>query len=87
MADRATRRWLSGIIAAAAAWIAGQCLLQVATGYNLFGAPRGAGGAVLTGPFRKERAGPPLSRIIFPVIVPAAAALLRRRRLAGTLSA
>ncbi len=85
--DLATRRWLFGIVAAAAAWIAGQCLLQFATGYNFFGAPRGAGGAVLTGPFRKERAGPPLSRIILPVIVPAAAALLQRRRATSTLAA
>ena len=85
--DPAARRWLFGVVAAAAAWIAGQCLLQFATGYNLFGAPRGAGGAVLTGPFRKERAGPPLSRIIFPVIVPAAAALLQGRRIVCTLAA
>jgi len=85
--DPGARRWLFGIVAAAAAWIAANCLLQLATGRNLFGAPRGAGGAVLTGPFRKERAGPPLSRIIFPVVVPAAAALLQRRRVAGTLAA
>jgi O-antigen ligase len=85
--DSSGRRWLFGIIVAAAIWIAAQCLLQFATGYNLFGAPRGAGGAVLTGPFRKERAGPPLSRIIFPVIVPAAAALLERRRAIGRLAA
>jgi len=85
--DPGARRWLFGIVAAAALWIAGQCLLQLATGNNLFGAPRGAGGAVLTGPFRKERAGPPLSRIVFPVIVPVAAALLGRRRVIGTLAA
>jgi len=85
--DPGARRWLFGIVAAAAVWIAGQCLLQLATGNNLFGAPRGAGGAVLTGPFRKERAGPPLSRIVFPVIVPVAAALLGRRRVIGTLAA
>jgi O-antigen ligase len=85
--DSAVRRWLLGVVVAVAVWIAGQCLLQLATGYNLFGEPRGAGGAVLTGPFRKERAGPPLSRIIFPVVVPAAAALLRYRRAALTLAA
>ena len=85
--DLDARRWLFGMVAAAAAWIAGNCLLQFATGHNLFGAPRGAGGAVLTGPFHKERAGPPLSRIVFPVIVPAATVLLQYRRVVATLVA
>ncbi len=82
-----SRRWLFGVTAAAAAWISAECLQQLATGHNLFGDPRGAGGAVLTGPFRRERAGPPLSRIIFPVLLPAAAALLERRRALLTLGA
>lgn len=71
----AARRWLSWIIAASAAWIAIESVQQFATGRNLFGAPRGGDGE-LTGPFSKPRAGPPLSRLIFPVLVPPAAALL-----------
>jgi hypothetical protein len=74
----AARRWLAWVIAASAAWIAGQSLLQYATGHNLWGDPRGGDGE-LTGPFAKPRAGPPLSRIIFPVLVPPAALLLARR--------
>jgi hypothetical protein len=74
----AARRWLAWVIAASAAWIAAQSLLQYASGHNLWGNPRGGDGE-LTGPFRKPRAGPPLSRIIFPVLVPPAAMLLARR--------
>jgi hypothetical protein len=73
----AARRWLGWIIAAAAAWIAAQSLLQYATGRNLWGDPWGGDGE-LTGPFRKPRAGPPLARILFPALVPPAAALLAR---------
>jgi O-Antigen ligase len=73
----AARRWFSAIIAAAAAWIAAQSLLQYATGRNLWGDPWGGDGE-LTGPFRKPRAGPPLARILFPALVPPAAALLAR---------
>jgi hypothetical protein len=78
------RRWLSWIIAAAAAWIALESLHQLFAGRNLFGDPRGRDGE-LTGPFRKPRAGPPLSRILFPAILPLAARLLEHRRFAGTL--
>jgi hypothetical protein len=42
--DPATRRWMARVIAACAAWIAAQCLLQFATGHNLFGNGRGAAG-------------------------------------------
>ncbi len=73
--DSRARRWLFAVVAAAAAWIALELLQQFATGRNLFGWPRGRDGE-LTGPFRKPRAGPPLSRILFPALVPAAAALL-----------
>ena len=41
----------------------------------------------LTGPFDKPRAGPPLSRILLPVVIPPAALLLARRRPASTVSA
>lgn len=77
----AARRWFGAIIAAAAAWIAAQSLLQYATGRNLWGDPWGGDGE-LTGPFRKPRAGPPLARILFPALVPPAAALLARPGLA-----
>ncbi len=80
------RQWLFGIIVASATWIAAQVLLQFTTGYNLFGHPRGVSGE-LTGPFGKPRAGPALSRILFPALVPATAALLERRRVAATLGA
>ncbi|HEY6433259.1 MAG TPA: O-antigen ligase family protein [Acetobacteraceae bacterium] len=73
------RRWLFWIVAAAAAWIALESLQQLLTGRNLLGYPRGRDGE-LTGPFRKPRAGPPLSRILFPAILPLAARLLERRR-------
>ncbi len=69
------RRWLGWIVTAAAAWIAAQSLLQYATGRNLWGDPWGGDGE-LTGPFRKPRAGPPLARILFPALIPPAAALL-----------
>ena len=84
--DEAPRRWLGWVIAASAAWIAAQSLLQYATGHNLFGNPRGGDGE-LTGPFRKPRAGPPLSRILFPVLIPAVAALLARRGIAAKAGA
>ncbi len=74
------------MIAASAAWIAAQSLLQAATGRNLWGNPRGADGE-LSGPFRKPRAGPPLARILFPALVPPAAALLARPGLAAKAGA
>ena len=84
--DPRVRQWLFGIIVASAIWIAAQVLLQFATGHNLFGHPRGVEGE-LTGPFAKPRAGPALSRILVPAVVPGAAALLERRRAVATLGA
>ncbi|MBO0712514.1 MAG: O-antigen ligase family protein [Acetobacteraceae bacterium] len=80
------RRWLRGVIVACTAWITLNVLWQFATGWNLFGAHRGPAGE-LTGPFRKPRAGPPLSRLLLPVLIPPAAALLARRRLWSTAGA
>ena len=80
------RRWLRGVIAACAAWITLNVLWQFATGWNLFGQHRGPAGE-LTGPFHKPRAGPPLSRILLPVLIPPAAALLARRQLWSTAAA
>ncbi len=84
--DPGPRRWLYGIIAASAAYIALQSLIQFVFGRNLYGNPS-SWGITLTGPFGKPRAGPPLSRILLPVIVPPAVALLNRRRWGATLAA
>ncbi len=80
------RRWFYRVIAASAAYIAIQALVQFVVGYNLYGIPAAAD-HVLTGPFAKQRAAPPLSRMLLPVVIPPAAALLRRGRLRATLAA
>ncbi len=88
LADGAARRWLLGVLAACAAWIAGQALVQAVFGHNLFGNPRWGDGE-LTGPFNKPRAGAPLSRLLPPVLLPAVDALVRRRTawaLAGAIA-
>ncbi len=84
--EAAARRWLFGIVAASAAYIALQSLIQFAFGHNLYGDPR-SGDGELTGPFRKPRAGPPLSRILFPALLPPVASLLAMRALAAKLAA
>jgi hypothetical protein len=71
------RRWLYWMVAASAAYIAVHSVFQFITGYNFYGEPRGGDGE-LTGPFGKPRAGPPFVRILFPAIIPWAAALLTR---------
>ena len=71
------RRWLYWLIAASAAYIAIQVIFQFFTGYGFYGDPIADEG-VLTGPFRGPRAGPPFVRILFPAIIPWAAALLTR---------
>ena len=68
----ATRRWLARLVRWAAFYIAAQCLLQLAAGRNLFGYGRGPD-RELTGPYDHPRAGPPLVRLLFPVLVPLAA--------------
>ncbi len=84
--EAAIRRWLGRIIAACVVWIAGNSLLQFATGHNLFGDGRGAAGE-LTGPFDKARAGPALARILPPAIVPPVARLVARGRPMSTIGA
>ena len=89
--DPGARRWMAGIITACAAYIALQTLIQFAFGANLFGAHRWGDGE-LTGPFTKPRAAAPLSRLLFPALLPPVAALLqtptlRRRLAAGALTA
>lgn len=80
------RRWLWQILAACVVWIAGSALIQFLFGRNLFGFPPGGDGE-LTGPFGMPRAAPPLSRILLPVLLPLAAGLLARRRLATIFAA
>ena len=72
------RLWLTRLLRASAAYLAAQSLLQFATGRNLFGYPRGADGE-LTGPYKNPRAGAPLSRLLFPAVLP----VLGRWRWAG----
>ena len=82
----AARRWMWGVLAACAAWIAGSSLIQFLFGRNLFGFPPGGDGE-LTGPFGMPRAAPPLSRILLPVLLPIAAGLLSRPRAAARFNA
>ena len=63
------RRWLARLLRWSAWYIAVQALVQFGTGRNLFGYPRGADGE-LTGPYENPRAGPPLSRLLFPAVLP-----------------
>jgi hypothetical protein len=86
LADAAARRWMLGIIAAAAAYIALQSVIQFVFGHNLYGEPPGRDGE-LTGPFGKPRAGPPLSRVLFPALIPPVAALLARTGVVAKLGA
>jgi hypothetical protein len=71
------RRWLYYVVAASAAYIALHAMFQFITGYNFYGEPAGDDG-VLSGPFGKPRAGPPFARILFPAVIPWAAAMLNR---------
>ena len=75
LADPAVRRWLWAVLAACAAWIGVQVLVQFATGRNLAGYARWGDGE-LTGPFAKPRAAAPLARLIPPVLLPPVGALL-----------
>jgi O-antigen ligase len=86
LSQATARRWMFRVIAAAAAYIAFQTLIQFAFGSNVYGEPPGRDGE-LTGPFGKPRAGPPLSRILFPALIPPAAALLARTGIAAKLGA
>ncbi len=68
--DGRVRTWLLRLFQAAALYIVAQCVLQLATGRNLFGYGRGSDGE-LTGPYENARAGVPLSRLLFPTVLPA----------------
>ena len=71
---------MAWLIAASFAYISGQLLLQAASGFNLFGDPRFHDGT-LTGPYAEPRASAPLSRLLFPALLPAAAWLTQRGRI------
>lgn len=79
----AARRWIYRLVAASAAWIVLNSVIQEIFGRNLIGWPRGPEG-VLTGPFGTPRAGPPMARIIIPAVLPLVATLLQRRRKSAT---
>ena len=74
--DPAVRRRVGWLLRGAALYLALQSLLQFATGRNLFGHPRGPDGE-LTGPYENPRAAAPLSRLLFPALLPPVARLLR----------
>jgi hypothetical protein len=80
------RRWMYRLVAASAAWIVLNSVIQYIFGRNLIGWPPAAEG-VLTGPFGTARAGPALTHIIIPAVVPAIANLLERRRKRATAGA
>ncbi len=77
LAQPAARRWLSLSLAAAFLWIGIESLQQYFTGHNIFGHPINGDGE-LTGPFDKPRAGPPFSRLLFPLVLPPVDRLLAR---------
>ncbi len=82
LAPAAARFWLQRVLAAAAIYIAAQSWLQFAIGRNIQGFPR-SGDGELTGPFLQPRAAAPLSRLLFPALLPAIDHLLTRNRLAA----
>ncbi|MGI4978454.1 MAG: O-antigen ligase family protein [Janthinobacterium lividum] len=75
----ATRRWLARLVALSGLYIALQCWLQALAGRNLWGWPRWGDGS-LTGPYSQPRAGPPMSRLLFPAMLPTAARWMTRGR-------
>ena len=64
------RVWLARLAAVAALYIGLQTVLQLAIGRNIQGYGRWGDGE-LTGPFEHPRAGAPLSRLLFPAVLPA----------------
>lgn len=67
--DARVRSWFAWVLRWSAIYIAVQSLVQFAVGKNLFGYPR-SGDGELTGPYEHPRAGAPLSRLLFPAVLP-----------------
>lgn len=82
----AARLWLWRMLAACAVYIGGQTVLQLTTGRDIQGFPRWGDGS-LTGPFEHPRAAAPLSRLLFPTLLPPLSALLARRRWMASVAA
>jgi O-antigen ligase len=82
----AIRNWLYALSALSVAWIAMNSLSQIITGVNFLGFPRGPAGE-LTGPFGTPRAGPALSRILLPVLLPPVAELMEAPGLISRITA
>ena len=80
------QRWLTWLLWASFTYIALQLLLQAVSGHNLFGDPRFHDGT-LTGPYDHPRAAAPLSRLLFPTLLPACAWLIGRGRTRGQRAA
>ncbi len=80
------RRWLLASFGVVALYVAGQCLLQFATGRNLFGDPRWGEGE-LTGPFNGPKAAPTFIRVLFPAMLPAVARLYSSPKLLQRVAA
>jgi hypothetical protein len=83
---RESLRWMYGLIAASAAWIVLNSIIQYLFGRNLIGWPPAAEG-VLTGPFGTARAGPPMAQIIIPAVLPPVCAVLGRPGVYATVGA
>ncbi|HVZ09944.1 O-antigen ligase family protein [Rhodopila sp.] len=80
------RTWLFVLSVLAVLWIALNSLIQMITGRNIIGWPRGPDGE-LTGPFGTPRAGPALSRLLLPALLPPVAELLDTRGLIQKVAA
>ncbi len=83
--DGAARRWLGRVMTASALYIGLQSLLQLTIGRDVQGWRRSGDGS-LTGPFEHARAAAPLSRLLFPALLPPVARLLRGRALDRALA-
>lgn len=77
LAAAAARRGMQWVLAGCAVYIAAQTWLQFAIGWNVQGFSRWGEGE-LTGPFQQPRAAAPLSRLLFPAMLPAVEGLLSR---------
>ncbi len=84
LATAPARRWLQHVITASTLYIAGQTWLQFTIGRNIQGFPRWGDGE-LTGPFLTPRAAAPLSRLLFPAMLPWIERLLGHGRRFGAI--